>query len=182
MQVIYGAAALLACCMASGCGGEDGDSEQPIGRGSEACRDFQDATCDFASDRCRALDRAMCDATFRGIECVSDQQASACANALNEAACGSATPACDFNAVVDRAPAIAACETVMQAFCEHNAMCGAPAGDCAQSAAAMGVDCNQAVSVDLRYETCLDALDALTCGSPAPAVCMQIVYVLPAGL
>ena len=181
MRAIYGAAALLACCMASACG-DDGGGAEPIGRGTEACRDLQDATCDFASDRCRGVDRATCDATLRGIECRSDEQASACANALNEAACGTVTPSCDLRAVVDPAPAIAACQTVTQAFCDHNVRCGAADPDCAQSLAAMGVDCNQALSIDLRYESCLEAINALPCGSPAPLACTQVVYVLPPGL
>ena len=177
----YGAAVIVACCLAA-CGSERDADAGPPGRGTEACRDFQDATCDFASDRCRATDRASCDAMLRGIECTSDERASACANALNEATCGAATPPCDFTELADRAPAIAACRTLTQAFCDHNAMCGGSAVDCAATSAAMGVDCDQALSIDLRYESCSEALAALPCGSPAPEVCRQIVYVLPPGV
>jgi len=44
---------------------------------------------------------------------------------------------------------------------------------------AMGVDCSQALSIELRYETCIDALAMLPCGSPAPTVCERVVLVLP---
>jgi hypothetical protein len=183
MRAIHGAAAWLVIGLwGAGCGGGD-DGDDQTGRGTAACRDFQDAMCDFASDRCGAIDRATCDATFRGIECKSDEQASACANALNEASCGTGAPsACQLEMLVDRAPAIEACQTVTQAICDHNAMCGAPMVDCAASLAAMGGDCNQALSVDLRYELCLEAIDSLACGSPVPAMCMQVIFVLPPGL
>lgn len=181
MRTSFFGAVLIACSVSSACGGDD-ESGEAVGRGTAACRDFQDASCDFASDRCGAIARGTCDATFRGIQCASDERASACANALNQAACGTQAPECALDIVVDRAAATAACQTLTQAFCDHNAMCGgAPASECTATAAAMGVDCSQALSIDLRYEMCLEALDMLSCGSPTPSVCNQVVLVLPPG-
>lgn len=178
---IYGVV-LLACSVSSACGDES-EGDEPMGRGSAACQDFQDATCDFASDRCGVVARATCDTTFRGIRCVDDAQATACANALNEATCGSASPQCELDAIVDRPAAIASCEALYQAFCDHNATCGGQTvGECMADAAAMGFDCSQALSIDLRYESCLEAIDALMCGSPTPAVCREVVLVLPPGV
>jgi len=173
---------LLASSVLSACGA-DSESDEPMGRGSAACQDFQDATCDFASDRCGVVARASCDTTFRGIRCVNDEQATACANALNAATCSSASPQCELDAIVDRPAAIASCEALYQAFCDHNAKCGGQTvGDCMADAAAMGFDCSQALSIDLRYESCLEAIDALMCGSPTPAVCREVVLVLPPGV
>jgi hypothetical protein len=175
----YGAAAMIACCMVISCGGEDDDDPASVGRGTQACRDFQDATCDFGADRCHAIDRATCDAMLRGIECTSDERASECSNALNSASCNGGMPSCDLQALADRAPAIAKCETLIQALCDHNVMCGAAAADCTQVALTMGVDCSQALSIELRYEECIDTLATLPCGVQAPAVCERVVLVLP---
>lgn len=177
---VYGAV-LLACCSAIACGDEE--SAEPMGRGTDACRDFQDATCDFASDRCGAVDRGTCDVTFRGVECLSDKSASACANALNTAACGVQSPECSLDAIIDRDPANAKCMTLTEAICQHNATCGGQTlSACMEAAFDMGVDCSLALSIDLRYEACLDAVASLACGSPTPDVCREVVLVLPPGV
>ncbi len=116
---------------------------------------------------------------FRAIECTDDELASGCANALNDAACGVGVPQCDLARIADPAPAIAHCETFVQTFCDHAMSCGTPEADCEQSVAAMGIDCSQAFAIDLRYEECLQAIEALACGARLPTICTGVVLVLP---
>jgi hypothetical protein len=174
--------AALACCALVACNGDDVPGAEPPGRGSAACRDLQDALCDFAADRCGVTDRTSCDDMFRGIECTSDEVASTCANTLNGAMCVSGAGGCDLAAVIDEAPAIARCEALVSAVCERTVACGIDATDCALDMT-QGLSCDQAVSIDLRYEECLEAIDMLACeGFAVPQVCASVVRVLPASM
>src|SRR5687768_2677752 len=120
----------LALGALTACNGDDGPGAEPPGRGSAACRDLQDALCDFAADTCRVTDRTSCDDMFRGIECKSDATASNCANALQSASCGTGAFGCDLQSVVDAAPAIARCEALVSAVCERTSECGLATADC----------------------------------------------------
>jgi hypothetical protein len=162
--------ALVACADDA----NDSDSGELRGRGSAACKDAQDAICDFASDRCRAIDRASCDANYQGIECRSDEAASACANAVNDAACGQLIVACEIATLADPEPAILHCEHLVAAICDHAAQCGAMPSDCEPGA---GIDCSSALAIDLRYEACLEAVAMLTCSEPIPTICEEVVRV-----
>jgi hypothetical protein len=175
LSAALGFSALVAC-------GDEGPGAEPPGRGSAACRDLQDALCDFAADECRVTDRVSCDDMFRGIECTSDAVASRCANALNSAACGTGAAGCDLESIIDPAPAVARCEALVAAVCERTTECGISASDCALDMI-QGFSCDQAIAIDLRYEACLEAIDMLACeGFALPAVCANIVRVLPPGM
>src|SRR5690349_12697729 len=144
----------------AGCGDDDDDS--PPGRGSVACQDFQDAFCDYASDRCGSTARSDCDHSFKGIECKSDDAASRCANGLNDATCGQPVSGCDFNAIIDPAPAVARCEQLFDRICTHFVDCGTfPTRDSCEPLMTAGLDCSNAVSTSLTYEDCLEQVDDL---------------------
>lgn len=171
--------AALACSALLACTGDDGPGAEPPGRGTAACRDLQDALCDFAADQCSVTDRTSCDDMFRGIECKSDEVASACANALNGAMCVSGAAGCDLESVIDPAPAVERCHTLVSAVCARTEECGLTAADCSLEMM-QGLSCDQAVSIDLRYEACLEAIDMLACeGFAVPQVCANVVRVLP---
>ena len=88
----------------------------------------------------------------------------------------------DLVSIVDMAPAIARCEALVSAVCERTAECGINAADCALDMM-QGLSCEQAVSIDLRYEECLEAVETLACeGFAVPPVCMNVVRVLPASM
>jgi hypothetical protein len=174
-------AVLMTAAGAAGCGGDE--SDEPAGRGSAACQDFQDATCDFAADRCKRIDRSICDQGFRGIECTSDDLASSCANALNAAVCGQPVAACPIQQLVDPQPAIARCNTLLDRLCGHLTTCGAATSveACRMQANTMlGIDCAQALSASLNYEPCLEALEGLACTAQIPSVCRGVIGILPA--
>lgn len=166
------------------CGGDDDDDDPSRGRGSDACRDFQDAACDYAVDRCHAISRAQCDQMFQSLACKSDAQASACANALNDATCGVARPECNLLQVVDAQPAIESCEALVDAFCSQGVACGqfADRAECSAQTAGVGIDCAQALGVTLAYEECFALLEELACGAALPAQCAAVILVQPPGL
>lgn len=171
LSVLVRCSALLAC--------NGAESAEPPGRGSAACRDLQDALCDFAADECHVVDRGSCDDMFRGIECKSDAIASNCSNALSSASCGMGPLGCDLESIVDAAPAIARCEVLVNAVCDRVEACGLGATDCAIETM-QGLSCDQAISIDLRYEECLEAIEVVACeGFTVPPVCMNVVRVLP---
>jgi hypothetical protein len=167
--------------LAAACGGDDDDG--PRGRGSAACQDFQDAICDFGADRCGASSRAECDASFQGIECKSDSAASGCANALNATACGQRPAGCDLAQVIDPAPAVAKCEALFDAACDHLMACGqvADRATCVATTSA-GLSCAQAVSASLDYERCIDEIESASCSVALPQICRAAIRVLPPGV
>jgi hypothetical protein len=166
---------------ALGCGDDD---DAPRGRGSAACQDFQDSACDFIVDQCGGTSRAACDKGFRGIECKSDDAASACANGLNDATCGQAVSGCDLGAVIDPAPAIARCQTLVDKVCDHLVGCKLlTSRDACQVATMMGLSCAQAVSTSLDFEDCVQQVDGLTCENGSlPTVCQGAIGALPTGV
>ena len=163
---------LVAC---GGDGGGGGGDSGGRGRGTPACQDWQDAICDFAADECGGIARAECDSQYKGAECRSDEQASACANAFNQATCLTPPPNCDAFDIADPAPAIAKCHGFIEAVCETQAGCGTAGTmeECVTEVEAMlSLDCDNALTVDLRYEECLVTLrESATCGMlPATAL------------
>lgn len=176
--------ALGGALFVAGCGGDD--DESPPGRGSAACQDFQDSACDFGADRCGSTNRAACDHAFKGIECKSDEAASACANALNGASCGQAVSGCDLDAIIDPAPAVMRCEQLIDKVCDHFVACGSfPNREtCAPSLGMTSVlSCDNAVSTSLSYETCMEQIGELSCQARMlPSVCNAAISVLPPGL
>jgi hypothetical protein len=169
---------LVAFGLLAGCKADD---DEPRGRGTAACRDFQDAVCDFAADQCRASDRGTCDSVFQGVECKSDSAASACANGLNDAVCGGAASSCDLSQIIDTQPAIDRCHTLIGMLCGHLADCGqVPSREqCEATPAMLGVDCAQAASASLRYEDCIAKLDGLACGAQVPSECNKVIGIVP---
>jgi hypothetical protein len=173
---VHGLALLAAACGGDDGGGDDdgsggGNSSPGVGRGSAACQDWQDAICDFVADECGAVVRDLCDDNYRGVECLSDEQASECANALQQATCTSPPPSCDLTDVADPAPAVAKCEGILEAICELVMRCGSSQTleDCIASTTAMlSFDCATAIAVDLRYESCIEAIQQATCDRPPP--------------
>lgn len=157
---------LLLACGDEGGGGDGTGASGPPGRGTVACQDWQDAICDLAADECGGVSRAVCDDQYKAFECLSDEQASACANELQQATCVGVPAGCDYADIADPAPAIAKCEAVVGAVCELSIRCGVERtlDDCVQMAPEMlGITCSQALGVALEYETCIERLANAPC-------------------
>jgi hypothetical protein len=165
----------LILVMAVGCG-DDGEGSSP-GRGSAACQDWQDAICDFASGECGVIDRPACDDNYTAISCNSDDRASDCANAFNQATCAAPPASCDLSDLADPAPAQQACTELLSRLCARAVACGmsASAVTCTEEAGAQ-IDCSLAIGYTLGYDDCLDAVDALSCTAVVlPDVCDDVL-------
>ena len=164
--------------------GCDGDDDGP-GRGTPACRNFQDAICDYAVDRCEQGERERCDDIYGGIECLSDKVADDCSNALNDAECSSTPPApCYLRTVSNPAPAIANCNRLIDITCERVVGCGqiATLEQCRMEvmAAMVGpsyLNCADALSTSPRFEPCLAELMNIACDAPPPPICRSVIHV-----
>jgi len=166
-----------------GCSSDDGgDSNQPYptGRGSAACQAWHEAICDLVGE-CSSRTRAECIENYFGVTCRDDAQAEQCATNLAAATCSSAATAvvgCDLSDVADPAPAVAACTAYVNAFCTHNANCGAGTLETCLAQAATEVDCSQAMAYTLDYDTCMSELASAACtATELPASCQDVIKV-----
>ncbi len=169
---------LFVCGAAMGCV-SGGDDDAP-GRGSAACRDWQDAICDVLQEcGSGAITRAQCDNQYQGAVCRDDDDASACSNLFNDATCGSITEAefnsCDFRVIADPIPARAACEEFNETYCVRALECGM-VSDEATCRATSGLDCSAVVIHTLVFEQCLREMRTLSCddGTPLPEACESV--------
>ena len=170
MRELWGAFAVALVA----CGGVAARQTPLEGRGSAACRQWQDSVCDWAT-RCQALERADCDAQFQGVTCKSDEIAMQCASAFDKSGCNGLPPRCGLSAIADPAPAESACEELTGHFCRRSVECGISATeqDCL---AREEVDCTRSVAVRLEYETCIDEIEAIECQIVRlPQVCEAVI-------
>jgi hypothetical protein len=165
-------------CSDAGTGDRSGDQDLGVGRGSKACRDWQDAICDYASDRCEMFSRKACDLQYQGATCKSDAVASRCAAQLDAASCGRAPESCVLDVVGDPGPAARACDGLFDAFCERSVSCGVSESNeaCRAEPEVQAIDCGQAIAYRLDYERCLDETKALECELLLlPEVCDNVI-------
>jgi hypothetical protein len=155
-----------------------GDSDSGVGRGTKACRDWQDAICDYAADRCHMLSRDTCDQQYQGATCKSDAAASSCATQLDKSACGRAPEGCSLTGVADPGPAARACDQLFDAFCERYISCGLfeTTEACRADPSVMIVDCAKAIAYNLDYEACFEEAQALQCDVlMRPQICRRVI-------
>jgi hypothetical protein len=160
------------------CGGAESRSTPEEGRGSAACRQWQDSVCDW-SDRCQALDRDVCDEQFQGVVCKSDETARECTTAFDSAPCDGTPPQCGLSQVADPAPAARACDRLTADFCRRSVECGISAteDDCLDREE---VDCSRSIAYKLDYETCLDRIEEIECTIVRlPQICEAVIISRP---
>ena len=169
----------LSALVLAGCP-DDSDGEGPVGRGTAACQDWQDAICDFGAGRCGALDRARCDEQYQGVTCRSDSAASDCSNAFNTAPCTGAPAGCDLSDIADPAPAQQACEALVARVCERQMECDAATTiESCTTMLLMALPCDTAIAYTLAYESCLTAIDTASCTAASlPDVCAGSIKAL----
>lgn len=159
------------------CGGTH-EGAPAEGRGSAACRIWQDSVCDWA-DRCGALTREDCDAEFQGVTCRSDGIAMKCSAEFEDASCRGIPMGCGIDDVADPAPAAKACDRLTNLICERSVECGISAtqGDCLNEGA---VDCSRSVAFKLGFEKCVDRVEALDCEvMVVPPICESVIIAKP---
>jgi hypothetical protein len=170
---------LVMASLSVACADSGSDERSPNGRGTEACRIWQDAACDHFADECDAIERATCDAQYQSVTCRSDAVAKSCTKKLQSADCGEATVECLIDGVADPAPAMQACETLVEKFCELTSMCNMSSMDSCVATSSMQIDCDKAIGYRLDFDQCLDALAQAAC-DPKPSLpkfCHDVILV-----
>jgi hypothetical protein len=168
MRELWGAiaVALVACG-----GGRETPDE---GRGTAACRIWQDSVCDWA-DRCEALTRDACDEQFQGVICRSDDMANTCSREFDAANCQTVPPRCGLDEVADPTPAAKACDVLTSLICKRSVKCGISASE-AECLAAEPIDCSLSVAFKLDYETCVSRVEKLDCDVLVlPDICQSVI-------
>jgi hypothetical protein len=112
---------------------------------------------------------------------VSDSLAKDCATKLNASSCTSPPSGCDLSDLADRDVAKAGCNDFVDALCAYGQRCGSglTTDQCRADLLASGVDCEAAVGVAPSLQTCLDALQSISCDANTPASCENAVLVGP---
>ena len=153
----------------------DAGSDEPRGRGSEACQRWQQSFCDFAADECGLIDSERCDDQNRGVVCADDEEATRCADGFAVAACNRPPGGCEVADIADRRAAAEACETYFEAQCESNTRCGifSNIDDCLESPL-FDFDCDRALSIGLDFEQCLQELSTRRCDRDVP-ICDEVI-------
>lgn len=174
------ALSVTATLLIAACGdGGDGDKDRP-GRGSAACRNWQDAICDL-EDNCDGLPRELCDEDYQGVTCLSDAMATSCATRLRDGCriTESEYLMCDIEAIADPLPAQAACDEFVERVCAHFVACGqSPSETECVAATRLEAKCDDAIAVSLRFEDCMRDVEALECPDVAlPASCATVIKV-----
>jgi hypothetical protein len=155
------------------CGG--GRETPTEGRGTAACRIWQDSVCDWAV-RCQAaLSRGACDDQFRGVTCRSDAKANACSKQFDSAGCQTLPPNCGLDEVADPAPAAKACDALTDLICERSVSCGQFETEeaCVNEAK---IDCSRSIAFTLDYEQCIADVKKLDCDVlVVPEICDSVI-------
>lgn len=117
---------------------------------------------------------------MQALFCKSDAAAQSCVTALNETACGSSAPY-ECTNFYDTAPAIQLCQQVSNKYCAVAAKCGVATTDSCLSQVNSVLQCSTAVGASPTINTCLSALDALTCTANStpqlPSSCTGVIKV-----
>lgn len=174
----------------TGCHGGDDDDNAPScpapanPRGSDACHAWQKAICSYAT-KCGTLTQCTCVDQASAISCISDDEATRCAQALGSASCSGTSDlaGCDLTQMADPAPAVAACQTYVSTVCTWAEGCGAgAASDCETMLMGTGsnmIDCSRAIGVKPIFDQCLTDLAKLSCSaSSAPASCKDALLLV----
>ncbi len=172
---VLGAFALVAL----GCSppAEDEAESEPPGRGSAACREWQDALCDWAADQCDGMGRGTCDRQAQAVACTSDAEAQACAAVLREASCDDPATECGVLAVADRDPAEEACEEYARVVCAAEERCGMAVASVCTATLIDQLRCTAAYGVALDYEACIYRIEIRDCTDSLPAICDTVLLV-----
>ena len=166
--------AIISVLLLSACIGDDRADQ---GRGTEACREWQDAACDHFADACGAVDRKTCDQQYQSVTCRSDKVAQQCSRMLHSVSCGQASADCLLSDVANPDPAQQACEDLAESYCERTVKCGL-ADDkqaCIDQSASL-LPCSRAVGYQLGFETCLADIDKADCSAlTLPQSCDSVI-------
>jgi len=169
---------LTLTCLTVACSSNDNHAYvRPTGRGSTACQAWQKAFCDLAAVECASTTEEKCVDTYYSITCNSDEKAQACATALDNSTCATGLPAnCNVTDLADPAPAIAACNALVDALCQKESDCGASTVDTCKTQIGSTLNCSTAIGYTPGYDTCISDLSKLACSAAnLPSSCTDVI-------
>ena len=176
---------VLASLFVLGLGCAHGDADDPPSgaadttqQRSEACVKFQKSFCTWDVTMCSVDTMATCQDTASSLFCTSDDKANACTAAIPTASCSALPAAC--TGVIDPAPAIADCNTLLDDYCAASERCGqGKKADCLSLNAA-SMDCAHAIGASPAIGTCYSDLSSASCDTVAqslPTSCTGVIKV-----
>jgi hypothetical protein len=159
--VLAGAATLAAV----GCSGSDDDEEsgELSGGATPGCRAWQTALCDWIEDCGGVVDG--CREQVVMTVCRSDSEAEACSAEFGDAGCAAPPEGCDLVNIVDTAPAVAACESFVAAWCGYAEKCEPGSEELCVTESESSLGCSTALGVGASFDSCLDEIGLLECSS-----------------
>ncbi len=163
------------CLAAAGCGGSDDDEESSeLSEGATpGCRAWQTGLCDWI-EACGGVVSGCREQVLMTV-CKSDSEAEACGAAFADAGCGAPPAGCDIGSVVDTAPAIAACESFIETWCDHPSAVSRARRSSASPKASLAFGCQGALGVGEPFDQCLSEIDALECSAEVPEPCLGVL-------
>lgn len=163
------------CLAAAGCGGSDDDEESSeLGESATpGCRAWQTALCDWI-EACGGVVSGCREQVLMTV-CKSDSEAEACGAAFADAGCGAPPAGCDIGSVVDTAPAIAACESFIDTWCDLSERCEPGSKELCVSESESAFRCENALGVGESFDQCLSEIDALECSAEVPEPCLGVL-------
>jgi hypothetical protein len=158
---LVGAAALVS----AGCGSSDDDekSGELIGGTTPGCGAWQTALCDWI-EGCGGVVGG-CREQVAMTVCQSDSEAEACSAAFTDAGCAAPPEGCDLASVVDTAPAVAACESFVAAWCAYAEKCEPGSKELCVAESVSSLGCSNALGVGASFDSCVEQIAALECSS-----------------
>jgi hypothetical protein len=161
----------------AGCSGSDNDEERDeLSDGATGgCQAWQTALCDWIEGCGGVVDG--CREQVVMTVCKSDSEARTCAEDFRDASCTAPPDGCDLASVVDTAPAVAACESFIDAWCGYAEKCEPGSKDLCVSESETALACSGALGVGDGFDDCLAQIDALACSSEAalPEPCRGVL-------
>jgi hypothetical protein len=156
---------------------EDEEETEAPGRGTAACREWQDALCDWAADQCDGMGRGTCDRQAQAVACTSDAEAEACTAVLRDSSCDDPATDCGVLAMADREPAVEACEEYAEVVCAAEERCGMAVASVCTAGMIDQLRCADAYGVALDYDACIYRLEIRGCTDDFPAICDTVLLV-----
>ncbi|MFO0568300.1 MAG: hypothetical protein U0263_21745 [Polyangiaceae bacterium] len=176
------ASALAGGCSGSSSGDGGGAGNEYASKRSATCKSWQDAMCDFISDKCSGQARPDCDELYQSLFCKDDATMQACIDKLGTASCPSPlAPPAECKQINDAQPVVDFCKDFAHEVCAWGVRCKETSDQaaCESSALAdLASTCSAGVGLSATADQCLSDLKSNACSGQSPTSCKGVIKVL----
>jgi len=172
------------CATLAGCDKKESEEvvlsrEEYVGRGTQACQDWQFAFCEYLFGDCNFsvnMTHTQCQTWLSTLSCIDDAAAAQCADDLASAPCTGIPEGCDEESMMDSTTTTALCEEWIGIICEKETGCGiwTDETECLEFYADGVLECEIIDGVYLNYEDCRDEFLTLSCNDSVPDDCVTL--------